>query len=309
MIWNKSFKDIVLLLLLIFCTFAQSVQNNTRQHPAISPLPPPMGWNSWNWFGRNINEKLILETIDVFSKQGLHNAGYQYVVIDGGWRTNHLDKNGALIVDSNKFPHGIKYLADYAHNHGLKLGLHIVAGEQDCAKNWTGSKGHEALHLKQLLSWNIDFIKLDKCLINNDESWTEETSNYPYHRWGELLKPYTDKIFLSLSFYHYQDWYPLVGKTGRTTNDIKPKIFGGAVFDQQDSKEFLSVMEIAEINNRFASKAGHGYWNDPDMLVVGDTNLSVEEQKAHFALWCIMTAPLMLGNDLRKLSAEVKTSF
>jgi alpha-galactosidase len=99
---------------------------------------------------------------------------------------------------------------------------------------------------------------------------------------------------------------PSIGKTGRTTNDIKPKIFGGAVLDQKNSSDFLSVMEVAEINNRFASKAGHGYWNDPDMLVVGDNHLSFEEQKAHFALWCIMTAPLMLSNDLRNMSDQLK---
>lgn len=133
----KKHNVLLFLMFIFFTLFFNSVEADDSTVPVTTP---PMGWNSWNWFGRNINEKVVLETINAFSKQGLSKAGYHYVVIDGGWRANHLDKNGALIVDSNKFPHGIKYLADYAHSHGLKLGLHVVAGAQDCANNWTGIK-------------------------------------------------------------------------------------------------------------------------------------------------------------------------
>lgn len=268
------------------------------------PLSPAMGWNSWNWFGSNIDENLARATIDAFSKFGLKAAGYNYIVLDGGWRKSELEKNGELLADPKKFPHGIKPIADYAHQNGLKLGLHIVAGTHDCAGQQTGSKDREKLHLQQLLSWGVDFIKLDKCGMNNSEDWSENTAHSPYHEWGRLLKPYANKILLSLSFYQYQDWYPQLGMLGRTTMDIKPKIFGGATFDAATTGEFLSIMDIAEENNKYAAKAGQGYWNDPDMLVIGDEHLSLEEQKAHFALWCIMTAPLMLGNDLRNMKNE-----
>lgn len=169
-----------------------------------------------------------------------------------------MGKNSELIIDPKKFPHGIKPIADYAHKNGLKLGLHLVAGTHDCGNKPTGSKGHEKQHLQQLLSWEIDFIKLDKCKINNSENWKENASNSPYHDWGKLLKPYANKIFLSLSFYDYQDWYPSIGKTGRTTNDIKPKIFGGALFDAKTKGDFLSIMEVAEKIISLQQKQGMG---------------------------------------------------
>ena len=94
---------------------------------------PPMGWNSWNYHGkRRINEQVVIETIDAMVDQGLRDAGYQYVVIDGGWRDKQLGPEGQLVPHPKKFPNGIKFLAAYAHARGLKLGLHTVPGSHDC---------------------------------------------------------------------------------------------------------------------------------------------------------------------------------
>ena len=85
---------------------------------------PPMGWNTWNTFGPDINEQLILESADAMVSTGLKDAGYEYIIIDDMWSLKERDENGRLVPDPVKFPHGIKYLADYVHSKGLKFGIY-----------------------------------------------------------------------------------------------------------------------------------------------------------------------------------------
>ena len=274
---------------------------------------PPMGWNSWNWFGKNsINEKIVKEVIDAMVDNGLRDAGYIYVVVDGGWRDTKLGPNGELLPHPDKFPHGIKPLADYAHSKGLKFGLHTVPGTHDCGGDPVGGYGHEKIQIQQFVDWGIDFIKLDKCrceLTNTITSidrrgWNEELLKQTYEKWHNLLKSCGRDIVLSISAYKWRDWYPGVGQMSRTTSDIRHGIGGvnGAVLDSIKG----SVMKIADENNKWAAYAGNGYWNDPDMLVIGNHGLTIEEQKVHFALWCIMSAPLFLGNDPRNMTQDEK---
>src|SRR5699024_5023390 len=107
---------------------------------------------------------------------------------------------------------------------------------------------------------------------------------------------------------HYNsipNWFRVISQMARTTGDIKARHHGGAIFDKTNHKGYLSVMGIAEINNRYSAYAGDGYWNDPDMMVMGNQGLTLAEQKVHFALWCIMSAPLILGNDPRHMSPQI----
>ncbi len=275
---------------------------------------PPMGWNSWNWFGKKlITEKVVTEVIDAIVKQGLKDAGYTYVVVDGGWRDTKLGFNGELLPNPDKFPHGMKALADYAHSKGLKFGLHTVPGTQDCIGDWVGGFGHEDIQLKQFIDWGVDFIKLDLCRFQG--GWNEKLIKDTYMKWSDLIKKSGVPIVLSISAYKFRDWYPKAGQMGRTTDDIST-IAGGmsgstAVFDgmippSKNKWGLLSVMQIAEENNKWTKYAHPGYWNDPDMLITGEQGLSIEEQKSHFALWCIMSAPLFLGNDPRHMTQAEK---
>jgi alpha-galactosidase len=272
-----------------------------------------MGWNSWNSFGKlQINEKVVIEVIDAIVQSGLRDAGYKYVVVDGGWRDNNLASNGELQPHPKRFAHGMKRLASYAHEHGLKFGLHTVPGTNDCTGDPVGGYGHESIQVRQFIDWGVDFIKLDKCRFAT--GWTEENLQATYLKWSKLLKERPQQpIVLSISAYEGRDWYPKVCQIARTTQDISAKVAGmsgcQAVFDDPIPKEInkwgmLSVMEIAETNDKWAKIAGAGYWNDPDMLVTGDQGLTNEEQKAHFALWCVMSAPLMLGNDPRNMTLQ-----
>lgn len=315
----KVYSLIISLLLIVF---------GTSNAQLASVNAPPMGWNSWNWFGKNeINEKNMMECMDAMVESGLLDAGYKYFVIDGGWRDTKLGPNGELLAHPKKFPNGIKPLADYAHNKGLKFGLHTVPGTHDCGRDKVGGLGHEELQVKQFIDWGLDFIKLDKCLYyvednpnvpNNLESWEagwkdENRLEEVYKNWSNLLQACGRDIVFNISAYKYRNWYPETCNMARTTQDIKCKANGGAVFankgigNTMKNSGFLTVMEIADINNGSADFAGSSYWNDPDMLAIGDQGLTIEEQEAHFALWCIMSAPLFLGNDPRNMTPEELT--
>lgn len=268
---------------------------------------PPMGWNSWNWHGKkDINEKIVEETMDAMVAEGLRDAGYVYVVVDGGWRDTHLNEKGELLAHPTKFPHGIKHLADYAHARGLKFGVHTSPGTQDCGGDWIGAYGHEQVQLAQFVAWGLDFLKLDKCRY--EPGWTEPKVKEVYTNWANLLARAPRPIVFSISAYEFRDWYPDTCQMARTTYDIAARIHKSrAIFDDDTPRtNFLSVMQCAEINNRAAAQGGHGYWNDAEMMVTGEQGLTPEEQKAHFALWCIMSAPLILGNDPRHMNDAEK---
>ena len=282
-------------VLLLAALLAASGTAQTPRHVADSP---PMGWNSWNWFGKQeINEEVVQGVIDAMATSGLKEAGYEYVVIDGGWRNKDLGPDNELLPDPDKFPHGIKALADRAHSRGLKLGLHTVPGTHDCGGDKVGGYGHEQTHVKQFVNWGVDFIKLDQCVMQADGGWSEKLTQNVYETWHRLLGECGRDIVLSISAYRFRAWYPAVCRMARTTPDISCRKYRGANFDRTPQ----GVMPIALLNDKSAAVAGKGYWNDPDILVVGEHGLNPAEQQTHFALWCIMTAPLMLGNDPRNM--------
>jgi len=291
---------------IVLFVFLLSVHPAMAQQKELLAPTPPMGWNSWNWFGKHaVNEKSMKQCMDAMVDEGLLEAGYEYFVIDGGWRDSKLGANGELLSHPDKFPNGMKAMADYAHSKGLKFGLHTVPGTHDCGGDPVGGFGHEEVQVKQFVDWGLDFIKLDKC--KNAEGWNEDLLKATYEKWHHLLENSGRDIVLNISAYQFRDWNPEVCQMSRTTLDIGAKVTGGARFDyEKKARNFLSVMAIAEENDRYSEYSAPGYWNDPDMLAVGDHGLTIEEQKAHFALWCIMSSPLMLGSDPRNMTPEEK---
>lgn len=280
---------------------------------------PPMGWSNWNYFGKEaINEKMIKECIDSIVSSGLKDAGYGFVILDGGWRDTKLGPNGELLAHPVRFPGGIKAMADYAHSKGLKFGLHTVPGTHDCGGDPVGGWGHEEVQFQQFVDWGVDIIKLDKCRFSFDKNpsysrndprwragWDPKLNNLEkaFTKWNSLINNSGKKILFMAYAYQFVDWYPRLANTGRTTGDIKSKQSGGAIFDTPSVR---SIMSIATKNNKSSKFAHPGYWNDADMLVTGNQGLTNEEQKAHFALWCIMSSQLTLGNDPRIMTDEEK---
>jgi len=301
---KMKFSIIIIMLSINAITlFAQQTKTNSNK-TSLKNLAqtPPMGWNSWNWFGKkDVNEKVVREVIDAMVKEGLRDAGYNYVIVDGGWRDTKLGPNGELLSHPVKFPNGMKALADYAHSKGLKFGVHTVPGTHDCGGDKVGGFDNEEVQIKQFIDWGLDFIKLDKCKLVS--GWNEELLKKTYLKWTNILERSGKNIVFSISAYQFRDWNPEAGNMSRTTPDIMAKVnVGRAVFDSVPAiKNFWSVMHVAEENNKWAKHARPGYWNDPEMLVTGEQGLTPDQQKIHFALWGIMSAPLFLGNDPRNM--------
>lgn len=289
-------KNKILLIVALFF-FA----NSKAQKFEGLALTPPMGWNSWNTFQTKINEKLVKETADIMVSSGMKDAGYQYLVLDDGWMAKERDANGNLVPDPEKFPHGMKALISYVHSKGLKFGLYNCAGTKTCA-GYPGTRGYEYQDARFYAALGIDYLKYDWC---NTQGITAKEA---YTTMSKALRTAARPIVFSLCEWGQNkpwEWAENVGQLWRTTGDISAKFDG--VLDHGTWKQ-LGVMPIADLQSGLRKYAGPGHWNDPDMLEVGN-GMSVSEDRAHFSLWCILAAPLIAGNDLRKMSLETKETL
>lgn len=266
-------------------------------------LTPPMGWNSWNTFTWDINEDLVKEVADVFVSEGYKDAGYEYIVIDDCWALRERDENGNLVPDPEKFPSGMRALADYIHSKGLKFGMYSCAGTHTCA-GFPGSFEHEFQDAKQFAEWGVDYLKYDYCFKPRNMS-----GELLYKRMSLALKNSGRDILFSACNWGYDDVYSWIRESGphmyRSTGDI------------QDSWESIKNIALSQLDK--TPYTGSFCHNDMDMLVVGMYGGSNSgwiankvggctdnEYKTHFALWCIMGSPLMIGCDVRKANDITK---
>jgi len=266
---------------------------------------PPMGWNSWNTFGCEINEQLIRDSADALVRSGMRDAGYTHVNIDDCWAEPQRTPDGRVQPHHERFPGGIKALADYVHARGLKLGIYTSAGTRTCADSMPGALGHEREDARSFAEWGVDYLKYDNC--NNQGIPAQQR----YSAMGEALRATGRPIVYSVCEWGENEpwtWAPEVGAhLWRTTDDIKPVWETGNGNDAP-----MGVADIVDVNRDLADYAGPGDWNDPDMLEVGvrgDADypgLTGEEAKAHFSLWSMMAAPLIAGNDVRTMPGEVR---
>ncbi len=256
---------------------------------------PPMGWNSWNKFGCNVSEKLIRGVADSMVSTGLKDAGYQYLVIDDCWQVSR-DKDGNIIPDAQRFPSGIKAVADYVHSKGLKFGIYSDAGTGTC-QNRPGSRGYEFQDARQYAAWGVDYLKYDWC----NHSTQNSEASYSLMR-DALLKSGRPIVFSMCEWGSTKPWLWAkdVGNLWRSTGDIINKWSGTEKWGGN------GVVQILDQMNGLQTYAGPGHWNDPDMLEVGNGVLTDIEARAHFSMWCILAAPLIAGNDIRSISAETR---
>ena len=267
---------------------------------AILAKTPPMGFNTWNTFGPNISEQMVLEMADVMAEQGYRDAGYKYVVIDDCWSLRERDENGNLVADPEKFPHGMKYVGDYIHSKGLKFGMYSCAGIRTCA-GYPASFDHEFQDARTFASWGVDFLKYDFCYFPSYAN-----CQHRYLTMAQALRASGRDILFSACNWGVQEpwnWMRSVGAhMYRSTGDI---------WDNFPSTAGIMKSQMGNFNANAA-----GCFNDMDMLTVGmggqgnvgDANCNTYgEYEMQFAYWCFCAAPLMMGADLRKVGEEYRT--
>jgi alpha-galactosidase len=288
----------ILVLSVAFLGGVTSAQQNSVS--AGLALTPPMGFNTWNKFGCNVSDKLVRTMADAMVKSGMKDAGYQYIVIDDCWQVSR-DAMGNIVADPQRFPSGIKALADYVHSLGLKFGIYSDAGSKTCAGR-PGGRGHEFQDGLQYAAWGVDYLKYDWC----DTTTQDAQASYALIR--EALDASGRPIVLSICEWgKAKPWLwgkQVGGNLWRTTDDITDKWESHEKWPD-GSCCTRGMLDILDLQVGLESYAGTGHWNDPDMLEVGNGGMNVTEYRAHFSLWAILAAPLMAGNDLRDMAPEI----
>ncbi len=277
-------------------------------------LTPPMGWNSWNPFGKNVSEAVIRETADAMVASGLNEVGFSYIVIDDFWHGGR-DSKGMLFPDAKRFPSGMKAVADYVHGKGLKFGIYSDAGTKTCG-SMPGSFGYEENDARLFAEWGVDFLKYDYCFspdyasLNNDFMMAIAR----YLRMGNALKATGRPIVFSICEWGPRSpwlWGKMVGgHMWRTSYDVAD--FWDKPRNEMSPIGILTSLDVASDLGRFA---GPGGWNDPDMLVVGLSNTGYIkgggcndiEYRTQMSMWCMLAAPLMVGCDVRNMNEATKT--
>jgi alpha-galactosidase len=272
---------------------------------------PPMGWNSWNMFGDKVTETAVRETAEAMAANGLKECGYEYLVIDDCWsRKEGRNSHGDLVPHPNKFPNGMKALADYIHGLGFKLGIYSDAADFTCA-SYPGSYGFEEQDAYLWASWGIDFLKYDYCSAPADQ----ETAIRRYARMGDALKRTGREILFSLCEWGGRSPYlwgrSVGGQMWRVTGDVVDS--WANTFVPEHNWTGLGIDAAIDIGVNLHEYAGPGGWNDMDMLIVGlqgkgqipGMGSTMAEYQTHMSMWSMLCSPLMIGCDVRHMDQEV----
>jgi alpha-galactosidase len=271
---------------------------------------PPMGWNSWNTFGCNINETLIRQMADAMVSSGMRDLGYQYVVVDDCWFNPNRDSAGNLQGDPSRFPSGMRALGDYLHARGLKFGIYQGPLDKTCAQYFgsypgaTGSLNHEAQDARQFAAWGVDYLKYDWC----SPTGTIDDQVRTFAKMRDALAATGRPIVFSINSNSIhaktgpqRNWGD-VANLWRTTEDITN------AWDTGQSNGYpMGIQNIVNVTVPLAGYAAPGRFNDPDMMEVGRGGMTDTEMRSHFALWAMLASPLIAGNDLRSMNSATQT--
>ena len=272
---------------------------------------PPMGWNSWNLFEGDVSEDLLKGIADAMVNTGMLDAGYEYIIIDDIWQGGRDNRNN-IIPDSEKFPNGMKALADYIHSKGLKFGIYSTAAKRTCA-GYTASAGFEEQDARSFAKWEVDYLKYDYCNAPGDML----SAMGLYKKMGDALKKTGRPIVYAICEWGQRKpwlWGKEVGgHLWRTTWDSR---------DYWKSEGYTNgqagIMNILDKQEGLEKYAGPGSWNDPDLLMVGlwgkgkssshggKSGCTYNEYKSNFSLWAILAAPLIVNLDVRNMDEQSK---
>ncbi len=268
---------------------------NTPPAPSRDALAstPPMGWNSWNNFGTEIDEQLIREMTDALVASGMKDAGYQYVCLDDGWQGKRGDQ-----WNETRFPNGMKAIGDYVHSKGLRFGIYT-------RPEWV--RGEEEKVAAAFASWGVDYLKYDFSDVDAEE--TNRRMIAAIRRTGRPI------VFNICEWGKNRPWEwstRVDGQSWRVTYDVVD------MWDaRRDDNRGLGFMKAVDQTEALGHFQAPGRWNDPDMLVVGlngkgflkGGGCSAAEYRTHFGLWCLLSAPLLAACDLRRMDQETRATL
>jgi hypothetical protein len=266
-----------------------------------------MGWNSWNYglneqdradFSR-LTEKTIMAQAQAMVDSGMLAAGYQYLVLDDGFQNARRDYQGRLQGHALRFREGIPALIDNVKSLGLKFGIYSVPGTLTCAQQYDdyiadglGSLGFETIDANAFAEWGVDYLKYDWCRAHLNDGLRPQDA---FRKMSDALQASGRDIVFSISEYGLfksHEWAPEFTNLWRTTDDLMAR--------------WDSVLYALDLQEDLYPYSRPGAWNDPDMLQVGNGSLTSSENRAHFFLWAVLNAPLMAGNDLTRMTDEVR---
>jgi alpha-galactosidase len=269
---------------------------------------PPLGWNAWNAFHCDVSERLIIAMADAMANANanvttlitshppsqslpppsLRAAGYRYLNLDDCWMVDRDATDGSVTADPVRFPSGIKALADYVHSKGLLFGIYTAPGS-NTPQGRPGLLGHEAQDVATFCDWGVDYLKLDSRGSTRD-GWEKVRT---------AINKCDHPMFLQVAFCKSVDecegWMDGLANSWRTSGDAQAT--------------WASVMVNVDATEPLYPLAGPtgpigGHWNDADLLEAGNVGLSDVEVRSQIALWSFMNVPILLSDDLRRLTYD-----
>jgi hypothetical protein len=310
----------------VLCAEAAAFAASSEAGRQVSVPPPPMGWSSWNSFSNIISAEIATQQARAMVSNGMKDAGYRYINIDEGWWLGARDAEGNIVVDEKAWPAlapgekpgDMANIVRFIHSQGLKAGIYTDAGKDGCSMYPdlgpkvfnTGSEGHYEQDFLQFARWGFDYVKVDWC--GGDKENLDPAVQYAEiaRAIGRAEKITGQRLYFSLCEWGKQSpwtWAPHVGGAPadiwRTSGDIVDPIVAG--HEHADRKAGFDKM-LGNFDQGIHPEAQHtGFYNDPDMMVIGMPGLTEAQNRVHMSLWAISGAPLLVGADLAKLSPEI----
>jgi hypothetical protein len=292
--------------------------------PAKTPLPP-LAWSSWNSFSNTIDSDITMQQARAMVSSGLQKAGYQYINIDEGWWLGDRDAEGNIVVDPKRWPAiapgdkpgDMANIVRYIHSLGLKAGIYTDAGKDGCsmypdigpAYAHVGSEGHYEQDFMQFAKWGFDYVKVDWC--GGDKENLSADLQY-----GEIARAIVraeeitgTRLYYSICNWGKQSpwtWGPGVGGSTQDIWRVSDDIVAPIVANSANAGRKVAFDKMMRnFDQGIHPEAQHtGYYNDPDMMVLGMPGLNTEQNRLHMSLWVVSGAPLIIGADLTKLDTE-----
>src|SRR3954469_852085 len=251
---------------------------------------PPMGLNSWYAYGCGVTEQDVLDNARALVDSDLAKLGYRYVNVDGCWNAKRRTARGYLRGNPATFPSGMAALGRGIHAMGLKFGVYTSAGRTICLHPNPGSYRHFGRDFRTFARWKVDYVKVDWC-----NPAPEQHLRTAYAGIARAAARSGRRMIVTVSTPGFSEpwkWGQPYGNSWRIAPDVRPR--------------WSSLMSVLDVDAPLWRYAGPSRWNDADILQVGDSNLTLREQRAHFSLWSIVASPLLAGNRLPEMTPAVR---